>query len=92
MLYVGFRLIKLKPKNHGRDNRLMLSVVREDYEKVMSTKSYNRIVKNKFYNKYLQHAQRDKLGSSLSTNSGILKKHLGTMTPLLKVTPNRLLN
>lgn len=55
LLYVGFRLLKLKPKNHGQDNRLMLSIVREDYEKVTSKKSYNRIVKNKFYNNYLQN-------------------------------------
>jgi RimJ/RimL family protein N-acetyltransferase len=56
LLYVGFRLIKLKPKNHGLDNRLMLSIVREDYEKVTSTKSYNRIIRNKFYNNYLHNA------------------------------------
>ena len=88
LLYVGFRLIKMKPKNHGEDNRLMLSIIREDYEKVISTKSYNRIIKNKFYNNYLQNAQRDKIGSSLSTNSGFMKRNIGTITPLIKVTPN----
>lgn len=56
LLYVGFRLIKLKPKNHGLDNRLMLSIIREDYDKIMNTKTYNRIIKNKFYNNYLQNA------------------------------------
>jgi len=58
LLYVGFRLIKMKPKGSGLHNRLMLSIVREDYNKVTSPKMYNKIIRHKFYNHYVSESHR----------------------------------
>ena len=72
LLYVHFRLIKMKPKNGGAYNRLMLSMSREDFDELM-TKHYKKLIKNKFYNHYIMEHYRDNIYSSVSSNSGIYK-------------------
>lgn len=52
LLYVGFRLIKMKPKGKGRFARLMVSITKEDFE-LNYQQNYKKIVKNKFYNSFL---------------------------------------
>jgi len=73
LLYVHFRLIKMKPKNNGAYNRLMLSMNREDYDELMQ-KHYKKLIKNKFYNHYIMEHYRDNLQSSLSSNTGMYMK------------------
>ena len=52
LLWVHFRLIKLKPKQNGLFNRFMLSMLKEDFQEFMS-KHYKKVIKNKFYNSFL---------------------------------------
>ena len=58
LLYVGFRLIKMKPKGSaGKFNRFVVSISKEDFE-VTYTKNYKKIIKNKFYNSFLLESYR----------------------------------
>lgn len=67
----------------------MLSIVREDYDKVMGEKSYKKIIKNKFYNRYIMECYREKMKSSFSTNTDIVRKNVfvGGNVPIIKSNP-----
>ena len=72
LLYVGFRLIKMKPKQNGQQVRLMLSILRDEFDEIMRNKA-KKIVKNKFYNafvtdKYLENQAINSLLPSSSNN------------------------
>lgn len=68
LLYVGFRLMKMKPKGNGQHNRLMLSIMKDDFDEMLK-KNYKKLMKNKFYNSFLLEAYRENIKSSISTNS-----------------------
>jgi hypothetical protein len=69
LLYVGFRLIKMKPKGIGQHNRLMLSILKEDFDEMLK-KNYKKLMKNKFYNSFLMEAyHRDNIMNSISSIS-----------------------
>lgn len=52
LMWVHFRLIKMKPKAHGMYNRLMLSINKDDFYELV-TKNYKKIIKNRFYNSFM---------------------------------------
>ncbi|CDW87475.1 UNKNOWN [Stylonychia lemnae] len=58
LMWVHFRLIKMKPKAHGMYNRLMLSILKEDFQELIS-KHYKKIIKNRFYNSFMHDNYRD---------------------------------
>jgi hypothetical protein len=64
-MWVHFRLIKLKPKAHGLFNRLMLSILKEDFEELMK-KHYKKIIKNRFYNSFLMDNFRENASNALT--------------------------
>lgn len=58
MLYVGFRLIKMKPwGSHSKHNRLMVSLLREDFNKNID-KLYKKIKRHKFYNQFIAESYK----------------------------------
>ena len=57
-MWVHFRLIKMKPKVHGMYNRLMLSIMKDDFQELIS-KHYKKIVKNRFYNSFMHDNYRE---------------------------------
>lgn len=65
LMWVHFRLIKMKPKAHGMFNRLMLSILKEDFEELM-TKHYKKIIKNRFYNSFLMDNFRENTSNTLT--------------------------
>lgn len=76
-MWVHFRLIKMKPKAHGMYNRLMLSILKDDFQELIS-KHYKKIIKSRFYNSFMHDNYRENnqylinpgsLGGSQSKNN-----------------------
>jgi hypothetical protein len=61
LLFVGFKLVKMKPKGkNGKHNRLMLCMMKEDFEELMK-KNYKKVLRNNFYNSFLVNAYRENI-------------------------------
>ena len=49
LLYIGFKLIKLKPRAEDGSRRMILSITKEQFEKMNEEGSIEKIMASKFY-------------------------------------------